>query len=294
MRKDMPARDWNAYKLLQLEFLVSPTQRRDKQEALEQAEALDDGRRRLIDGRIDAMVEEAGRLGAAMVAPVAHGAHGGSRLKAENALYGAALEGVEEAREVLLVRQALHRAGMASMEDVRAAMFSVQKALHHGAMFANEAYITAGPVLHVVGNLQVLKGRSLQIGLTIDDYLASANEQVAFIFDDFFREGEPWKGLLKAGKYIERLGHAAQMIEAALAVRRHPAPKMETPPSAKLKTYGAELAKVKDLEPEDRRAAIEAVNKRNFEAFNAPTLDWPKKLILAFLAQLQAMATEPR
>lgn len=320
-RRDMSFFDWTRYKREQLAGLKGPAQDK-KAEAIRRAEELYEQREHELAGRVALLEKEAAEL--ARQAPEntstggtnAGGGHGSDRrLEAENRLYEEKLDRVTRLREDLVVAKARMAAGTGTQSEVENLSAQLTEALQVSSMYANEAYVTRATVLHVVGNQQILGAAGstapapMEIALEAEDYLASANEQVGFIFDDFAREGgDVMKGLLKAGKYIMRLGHAATKVEDAVALKDRkktgkPAtgPVLTGTPSARqVWTYGEALMKAKELEPSLQLDAVREargegwtlvparVDKRGLEV--APRLSEVKTQITNFLTRVQALA----
>ena len=323
-RRDMSFFDWTRYKREQLAGLKGPAHDK-KAEAIRRAEDLYEQREQELAARIALLEQEAAALAShpptagARTAGPGHGAEGGHgsdrRLEAENRLYEEKLDGVTKLREELVVAKARLAAGSGTQAEVETLSAQLTEALQVSSMYANEAYVTRATVLHVVGNQQILGAASsttapaVEIALEAEDYLASANEQVGFIFDDFAREGgDVMKGLLKAGKYIMRLGHAATKVEDAVAMKEEGRTKKPvarpvlsgTPGARQVWTYGEALMKAKELEPARQLEAVRAatgegwtliparVDKRGLEV--TPRLSDVKTQITNFLTRVQALA----
>jgi hypothetical protein len=322
-RRDMSFFDWTRYKREQLAGLKGSAHDK-KADAVRKAEELYEQREQELAARIALLEKEAAELAGqgpktttpGGASPGGGGGHGSDRrLEAENRLYEEKLDRVTTLREDLVVAKARMAAGTGTQSEVEELSAQLTEALQVSSMYANEAYVTRATVLHVVGNQQILGAASsasastVEIALEAEDYLASANEQVGFIFDDFAREGgDVMKGLLKAGKYIMRLGHAATKVEDAVAQKEKqksgkPAalPVLSGTPSARqVWTYGEALMKAKDLEPARQLDAVREasgegwtlaphrVDKRGLEV--APRLAEVKTQITNFLTRVQALA----
>lgn len=260
--------DWQRFKAEQLAAFGTDTAGRDaKAAASTKAEAMHQGREAEVAAKIaelDAtaktLLDDAKKKGEP--AP-AQDSDADKRLKAENALYERNLQAFASKRSERIIAKASLADGRSSVADVERLSAELREVLHRAAMYGNEAYITGATVLHVVGNLQLLKGsEDVSIELSADDYLASANEQVGFIFDDFHREhGDVQAGLLKAGKYISQLGHAAANVEAqvtqALAGRGMVHKPLANPSSTQVQKYGEELMRIKEkVAPADQKTAL--------------------------------------
>lgn len=87
-------------------------------------------------------------------------------------------------------------------------------------LLANEAYCTAGAIVHVVSNKQVLAGQFKpadsrehykKMQLTAHEYYHSFNEQIAFTFHKI-DETKDYKELIKVGKYMHRAYNALKHL----------------------------------------------------------------------------------
>jgi hypothetical protein len=300
-RKDMSFIDWQKFKLAQMAEFGADTAGRDaKQAAFTEAEAMYTAREQQItaevaklDAKARLLVEESKKKGET---PPAQDSEAEKRIKAENALYEAKLKNVATVRAKLAVYKEMLLAGQKTVAEVEVVSAELQEALHEASSYANEAYITSATVLHVVGNLQLLKGgEKLSIGLSGADYLASANEQVGFIFDDLHREATIEGGLLKAGKYISRLGHAGVKAEAAAAKKaaaasgKPPTP-LASPSCAQVEKYGKALMDIKEkIRPADQNAALGRASADGWTLSGLKT-DAVKAAILKFQSKIQTLA----
>jgi hypothetical protein len=301
-RKDMSFIDWNKFKLEQMAAFGSDTAGRNaKQDAFSEAEAKYMAREAALNAEIAKLDEKAKLLAAESrkkgETPPAEDGPAEKRMKAENALYEQKLKQVAVVRSKLAVYKEQLLAGQKSASEVEEVSGELQEALHEAASYANEAYITSATVLHVVGNLQLLKGsEKISIGLSGADYLASANEQVGFIFDDFHREPTVEGGLLKAGKYISRLGHAGGKALAAATKKsastpgaKPPAP-IENPTPAQVEKYGKDLMEIKEkVKPAEQNAALARVAVDGW-TLSGRSLDQVKTEILKFQSKVQTLA----
>lgn len=300
-RKDMSFIDWNKFKLAQMaEFGADTEGRNAKQAAFSEAEAKFMARESAlqaeiakIDEKAKLLIAESKRKGET---PPAEDGPAEKRMKAENALYEQKLKQVAVVRAKLAVHKEQLLAGQKSATEVEEVSGELQEALHEAASYANEAYITSATVLHVVGNLQLLKGsEKISIGLSGADYLASANEQVGFIFDDLHREATIAGGLLKAGKYISRLGHAggkamaAAVKKSATTGAKPPAP-IEGPTPADVEEYGAELMKIKEKPPTEHAGLLATATSKGGWTLHGKNTDQVKTAILKFQSKVQTLA----
>jgi hypothetical protein len=296
--------DWARFKLEQMAAMGGDDAAREaKQAAFSEAEAAYEAREAAIKAKIAKADEDAQILlaakGEGAPKPTGDSEHD-KRLAAENALYEENLVKVATARNKLVVAKELLAAGSKPASYVEEVSAELQEALHGAAMYANEAYITGAAVLHVVGNLQMLGKSKLSIGLSGADYLASANEQVGFIFDDLHREVK-YKdngavdqtsvaaGLLKAGKYIQRLGHAAGKVEGE-AKAKGAAP-LAGPSSEEVMKYGATLMGFKSLAPDKQKEAAREAKEGSF-SLGKLGLNQVKAEILKFQSKVQALASK--
>lgn len=299
-RKDMGFVDWQRFKAEQLAAFGTDTVARDaKAAAFTKAEAMHQGREAEVAAKIAELDATAKTLLDASKkkgepAPAAD-SDADKRLKAENALYERNLQAVAAKRSELIIAKASLASGRASVADIDRLSAELREALHKAAMYGNEAYITGATVLHVVGNLQLLKGsEDISIELSAEDYLASANEQVGFIFDDFHREGgQVEAGLLKAGKYISRLGHAAGKVEAqvtqALAGRGMVHKPLANPSSSQVQKYGEELMRIKEkVAPADQKTALGSAAAGGW-TLSGKGLQQVKTELLQFQSKVQAL-----
>ena len=337
-RRDMSPFEWIRYKTDVLGSLKEGAARDAKLAVFQRAEQIYEAREDELRNRVAALEQtalehEAQSKGGAHGTTVGKGGekdaagHGSARrLEAENRLYEEKLERVGALREQLLVAKTeLASADPSAKEELLARIeklsVDLTEALHVSSMYANEAYVTRATVLHVVGNQQLLKAASsknapnVEVALEVEDYVASANEQLGFIFDDFTREGgNVLKGLLKAGKYIMRLGHAGTKIEKAVALqaaRNDEAavrlPILTAPPTTRqVWTYGERLMEIKDKTAVDKQLeeARDAVGEGGWQPANLKKIEnpkaggqWPdllagvKSLIGNFAARLQGLAS---
>jgi hypothetical protein len=309
-RKDMSAEDWQRFKDEQMEaFGDDAAGKAAKQQAFGAAEAKYLAREAAITAKVAELDAKAALLITETKKPDAKEmSPEDKRLAAENAMYEAKLKDVAAVRSKLAIAKELLTTGGRTAEQVEEVAAELQAALAEAASYANEAYITGATVLHVVGNLQLLKGsEKLSIGLSGADYLASANEQVGFIFDDLHREATVAGGLLKAGKYISRLGHAGVKAEAA-AVKKAassggtPPPPFASPSSAQVEKYGKELMVIKDKPPSEHAAALANVNADGWKLCdlarvdaarpetNAAAVNQVKTGVLKFQSKVQTLA----
>lgn len=303
-RKDMSRVDWARFKLEQMAALGSDEAGREaKMAAFTEAETKYEAREAAIKAKVAKADADAKVLLGAKPegAPKPSGdAAADKRLAAENALYEENLTKVAAVRGRLVVAKELLAAGSKPASYVEEISAELQEALHGAAMYANEAYITGAAVLHVVGNLQMLGKSKLSIGLSGADYLASANEQVGFIFDDLHREVKYKEnglvdqesvaaGLLKAGKYIQRLGHAAGKVEAAAKGSGKVAAPIAHPTCEQVTKYGDKLMGFKSLEPDKQKAAAREAKEGDF-SLGKLGLNQVKAEILKFQSKLQSLA----
>jgi hypothetical protein len=302
IRKDMSLKEWSAYKLAQQHELADNTAALErKREAFEKAEAK-------FEERSLAVQREAARADrAAAEAAKAKGkkpekrAESERRLTAENDLYMEKLAVVASRRQDLALAREKLAAGKGSPDEVEQASTAVLVALHESSMYANEAYITGAAVLHVVGNMQLLKGNEkVQIDLPVDDLLHSANEQVGFIFDDLEQEhASVPKALLKAGKYILRLGHAGMRVQQALAAsaqakgKTAPPPLLVIPSPTQMRDYGKLLMDAKDLPADKQLAAVKAAAVDGWKLADS-SIDRIREVVRIYEAKLQAYGAKWR
>jgi hypothetical protein len=302
IRKDMSLKEWSAYKLAQQHELADNQAALDrKRQAFELAETTFEQRRLAVDreaARADRAAAEAAR---AKGKTPEKRPESERRLTAENDLYMAKLAVVAARRQDLALAREKLAAGKGSPDEVERASTAVIVALHESSMYANEAYITGAAVLHVVGNLQLLKGNEkVQIDLPLDDLMHSANEQVGFIFDDLEQEhASVPKALLKAGKYILRLGHAGMRVEQALAAgakakaKTPPPPLLVIPNPQQLRDYGKLLMDAKDLPADRQLEAVEAAAVDGWKLAGS-SIDRIREVIRLFEAKLQAYGSKWR
>ena len=217
---DMPADDWAKFKAAHLEVVVQLD--KQKQDGRSRAGAL-----QAVFEQVDAVVEAREKAIRARVeqlraAPNPNG-HDDRDLdmRAQNELYAAGLAEVAELRAQLEHAEDAHRDGVAA---------KLTDALHRSLIFANESYVTGAAVQHVVLDKQMLSARAkdplalaqvepkpknLKLRLTTERYMHSLHEQLGFAFREFeLYAQEPKTALLKASKYIYRLGNAGKHIGA--------------------------------------------------------------------------------
>ncbi len=122
-------------------------------------------------------------------------------IRAANAKYGEVLEDIYK----------LRIAGEANENNVSASKaFALQyaNAESRGGWYAQEAYVTMGPFLHVVGNDQ----RKLDLGLSADEYKDSFIENMAYVLHALVSTSTCSQSFVIAAKYITRAAFAATQV----------------------------------------------------------------------------------
>ncbi len=152
-------------------------------------------------------------------------------MAAQNRIYEAKLKRVEQARNKfnLLKFQLDNEMNGVDTDKVEKAFVALRTEMADSLAFANEAYMTAGGVIGVVGNKQQLtrmfgKGdeggvraaKKNSVALTADEYFQMLNEQVGDVFKEATRHFEETNDLpdtaIAAGKYIHRAYNATKHL----------------------------------------------------------------------------------
>ncbi|WP_144054059.1 hypothetical protein [Baaleninema simplex] len=128
------------------------------------------------------------------------------RLMANNLLY---VEYLRKVRDKLAEIRREEKAG-ASLEQIQRSRFELQELQSRALFFANEAYMTAIAAEQVVLNQQM----RLNVRLPTPQYLASINEQMAFIGEQIAHyENNFGRALWKTSKYVDRIIFAIKTIQ---------------------------------------------------------------------------------
>jgi Skp family chaperone for outer membrane proteins len=209
-RMDMTPDDWRNYKRAHLAGISGQHAKKDLEQKYAQVEKIYTQREQEITAQIAKLPAD----------PDVRN----QRMKAENLLYAKKLKKVGTLRAEL---KALESDKTARQIQIETKYLELTQALHEASIFANEAYVTGAAVQHVVGDKQILSNKAgdplgvgkpkeksnLKILLTADQYMHSFNEQIAFIFKELeLYANNLNKALLKASKYIYRMGNAAKHI----------------------------------------------------------------------------------